>query len=426
MPAPVPPIPSDPGLPGARGLLTGEGHSALEAFLGERGWTLQEARPVQAMYRPGRSCVVRYRALADGSRGRRSFVLCAETRANERPPVPVPPGFEERAGLADPVAPAGPYLAWAFPYDPSLPDLPRASWGPAVRDRLGADAVSVQALRYRPRRRAVFRYRALRRVRGERRWETGFGKVLPGSKADRARAAAEVLAGGSTGIRLSLPAGSLGEHTFLFEPAAGRSLRELLVTGAALPAPARVAALPEALAARAGHTGPEVGAGRPDPVESARSGVSMIEVLAPGAADDARRVLDAVAEGRLRDPMPARVVHGDLYEAQVFVDRDYSLGLIDLDDLGPGDPASDAANFCAHLLALALSVPAAAGRLSAYRTLVRRAFLDRLDVAPVALAWREALAMLLLATGPFRVLDPRWPAEVGRRVRLAVRLLDDV
>jgi hypothetical protein len=60
----------------------------------------------------------------------------------------------------------------------------------------------------------------------------------------------------------------------------------------------------------------------------------------------------------------------------------------------------------------------------AYRGLVRRAFLDRLGVSPADLAWRETLAMLLLAAGPFRVLDPRWPAEVGRRVRLAVRLLD--
>jgi hypothetical protein len=33
--------------------------------------------------------------------------------------------------------------------------------------------------------------------------------------------------------------------------------------------------------------------------------------------------------------------------------------------------------------------------------------------------------MLLLSAGPFRVLDPAWPAEVGRRVALAVRLLED-
>jgi aminoglycoside phosphotransferase (APT) family kinase protein len=142
-------------------------------------------------------------------------------------------------------------------------------------------------------------------------------------------------------------------------------------------------------------------------------------------AADAWRIVDAATSAREAEEEPViRPVHGDLYEAQVFVARDFSLGLIDLDDLGPGDPAGDAANFCAHLIALALSVPAAAPRLLAYRELVRDAFLTRLGIAPAALAWREAVAMLLLATGPFRVLDPRWPREVGRRVRLAVRLLE--
>ncbi|HEX5949189.1 MAG TPA: hypothetical protein VFZ45_06460, partial [Actinomycetota bacterium] len=87
-------------------------------------------------------------------------------------------------------------------------------------------------------------------------------------------------------------------------------------------------------------------------------------------------------------------------------------------------PAMDAANFCAHLLVLARAVPAAAGRLAAYRELVREAFLLRLGIPSTELAWREALAALLLASGPFRVLDPRWPAEVTRRIQLAVRLLD--
>jgi hypothetical protein len=88
-----------------------------------------------------------------------------------------------------------------------------------------------------------------------------------------------------------------------------------------------------------------------------------------------------------------------------------------------GDPAADAANFLAHLLALALSVPPARDRLLAYRALARTTFMERLGLGPRDLAWREALAMLQLATGPFRVLDPSWPVEVRRRVRLAVRLM---
>jgi Phosphotransferase enzyme family len=417
----IPPIPSDHGLPGARGLLTGEGREAISAFLGERGWSVEDARAVQAVYRPARSAVVRYRVVVSGPGSHRTFDLCAETRVRPRAAGPSSGDAAERIGLSEPVGPAGRYLVWAFPYDPSLPDLADVAWGPEVASRLGAAAVGVQPLRYRPRRRAVFRYRVLGRDRSGRRWETAFGKVLPSSKADRARRAAGAVVDGPETLRLSMPVGSLGDDVFVFEPARGRSLRELLVAGGALPSPGRVAGLPEAVAG-AGRRLPELG--RPSPIQSAEASAAVLRRLVPDSAGDVDRVVEAVSEGAARPAPVAPAVHGDLYEAQVFVDRDYSLGLIDLDDLGPGDPAMDAANFCAHLLVLALAVPAAAGRLAAYRALVREAFLLRLGISASELAWREALATLLLASGPFRVLDPRWPGEVTRRIRLAVRLLD--
>jgi aminoglycoside phosphotransferase (APT) family kinase protein len=142
----------------------------------------------------------------------------------------------------------------------------------------------------------------------------------------------------------------------------------------------------------------------------------------PEAAAAADRLVDLVSEGVRRDIVPSRTIHGDLYEAQVFVDRRYSLGLIDLDDVGPGDPAMDAGNLLAHLVALALARPQASRRILAYRRLVRRAFLDRLGIPPADLAWREALEMFQLATGPLRTLNVRWPHEVRRRVDLALRL----
>ncbi len=166
----------------------------------------------------------------------------------------------------------------------------------------------------------------------------------------------------------------------------------------------------------------EVGGAHPAAI--ARRAAELVACLVPDVSDEAARIVEAVEAGSQRNSAPSRLVHGDLYEAQVLVDEDFSLGLVDLDDMGPGDPASDAANFTAHLLALALAVPAASARLRAYRSLVRRAFLDVLDVAPQDLAWREALAMLRLALGPFRVLHPTWPSDVGKGVRLAVRLAE--
>jgi aminoglycoside phosphotransferase (APT) family kinase protein len=117
------------------------------------------------------------------------------------------------------------------------------------------------------------------------------------------------------------------------------------------------------------------------------------------------------------------VVHGDLYEAQVIVDPDGTLGLIDLDDLSVGDPAMDAANMCAHLMVLAMSVPLARDRLMAYRGDVAGAFSQALGVSETQLARREAVCALRLATGPFRVLEPDWPRAVERRVEAAAGLL---
>jgi hypothetical protein len=428
MTAPVPPIPSDPGLPGARGLFGRDGVRLVTGFLDRRGWEVGHARPVQAMYHPERSLIVRYRATAEGSSGKRSLTVCIEIRSRRRRAVPVPELFAERHGIPEPIERRDNELVWAFPYDPSLSGLPHAMWGPEARNALAESgtrpaAVSVEPLRYRPRRRAVFRYRALHLDPGARRWETSFGKVLPRDKAERTHEGIVWLRRAAKHLPLTLPVARMGSGVLVFPDASGRSLRDLLIRGGSLPAPSRVAALPVSLARAIDPAEP--GVERPAPLDLARSGAEIIERLVPSAAAQAARVRDAVERGAASDPGRKSTVHGDLYEAQVFVDERFALGLIDLDDLGRGDPVLDAANFCAHLLALALAVPRAADRLVAYRRLVRSAFLRALDVSPQALAWREALSMLLLAAGPFRVLDPAWPAEVGRRVALAIRLLEE-
>ncbi|MGQ0804638.1 MAG: phosphotransferase [Actinomycetota bacterium] len=432
----VPPRPADPRL--ATRELLDEGPAALASFLEARGWSLTDARPAQVVYRPGRACDVRYQTRASAPDGTsRLLTLCVETRRRHREPPAPPDAFDARYGLADPVERVGPYLVWAFPYDPSLPGLYDAAQGPAVRETLRAVGrravgVSVQPVRYRPRRRAVLRYTALT---GDGH-EILYGKVLRAEKATRVQEAAPGLSarlrrghllGRRAGLRLTLPLGNAPGDTLLFPRADGRSLRELLLVGASLPAPARVAALLDELPrlTPALESDGADGAPRPvhDPVRLAEHSRRLLTTIVPEAAGDVHRAVDAVLAAAATDAPPTRAVHGDLYEAQIFVADDFSLGLIDLDDLGPGDPAYDAANFCAHLVALGLSVPVAWRPLLAYRSLARRAFLERLDIAPAALGWREALASLLLASGPFRTLAPNWPAAVRHRVDLALRLL---
>jgi Phosphotransferase enzyme family len=421
-PSPLPPgIPPDPGLPGARGLLGAGGRAAVAGFLEERAWSAEEVRPVQVLYRPGRSCLVRYRALAEDGRGaRRVFTLCAETRYRDRALPDAPDGAEEAAGLPDSVGARDGYRMWAFPYDPALPGLTRAARGEHLREGLEAvgprpSAVHSEVLRYRPRRRAVFRYRALHRGRG---WHRAFGKVMPPGDVRRALRIGRTVRR-SRRLPMALPAGIVGDDTVLFDEMPGRSLREVLTRNGSLPRPERVSALLDELPRAIGSADIPPA---PEPAARAGSTAALIERLVPEAGPSALRVAEAVSD-RIR-PLPARVVHGDLYEAQVLVEEDFSLGLVDLDDLAMGDPAVDAGSFCAHLVALAMSVPAARPRLLAYRSLVRKAFMDRLGLTSDQLALREGLRMLLLAPGPFRTLHPAWPAEVRHRVDLAVRLAE--
>lgn len=433
-------IPEDPGLPGVPGLFGEEARAQVAGFLDARGWMMRDARAVQALYRPGRSCVVRYRVLADTPRLEpRVLTVCAETREHVQEPPPAPADFAERYGLEEPVEVCHPYQIYVFPYDPALRGLPDAAWAPAVRDAMnrlgnGTIAVTTQPLRYRPRRRAVFRYLAAQRG-GEPRLRPFFGKVLRGSRARAslgvaATAPRSLRTPGRTRfrrphIRLALPVGEIVRGALLFPPLLGRSLRELLIAGGTLPAPERVAKVMDDLARLGRDLAPAQAIERWRPSEGAEETARLLRILVPGLDAELRAVVDAVRQGEANDPIPPRLVHGDLYEDQVFVAEHFSLGLLDLDDLGPGDPALDAANFCAHLVALALSAPAAADRLLAYRSLIRETFAATLGVPPSSLAWRESLAMLLLASGPFRVLDPGWPQQTAVRVQIAARLLAD-
>ena len=441
--ADAPRIPADPVLGDIDALFGDGGSDVVGPFLARRGWELEQVRPVQALYRPEASLVVRLKARARNRAGSsRLLTLSIERRAARSEHRPPPPEFERRYDMADPVDTHDGDLVWSFPYDPALKGLTDAAWGESVRDELGLAgerpaAVHVRPLRYRPRRRAVFAYTAVH-VNGER-TRPRFGKVLRTVRARHARDVAEVLRrqlvprrsgllrrrrSEPTSLRLSLPIATLGTNGLLYEQVKGQCLTDLLYQGGSLPAPERVARLLDEIPALAGGAIDAPAQRHRDISTAAATTGALLKQVLPEIGDGVDRVLDGVARGVEADQVERRVVHGDLYEAQIYVDDEFALHLIDLDDLGVGDPAMDAANFSAHLLAYALSAPAAKDRLVAYRGLLRDAFSASLGVSSQELAWREALVMLQLATGPFRVLDTQWPRQVARRVELAERLLN--
>jgi hypothetical protein len=429
-------LPADPGLPDAAELLAGVGAQAVARLLDGRGLEPRRVEPSQAHYRPGHWLAVCFRAEAvERSTGR---------------PVDLTVTVERRAAEPDAV--------WAFPDDPALPGLAAAADPALVGRRLGVPPgqVAVDVVRYRPRRRAVLRYRVspggrvvlakvVRPARGRRLLALAAALTVEegtevavradgtgGSPPDREATARRVAP--AAGLRLGLPAGRLAPGALVLPFLAGSSLRDLLLTGSPLPPPDRLAGLPgdlnrRCLPALAGPApAPEGAAGRPAlrrrvcPI-TALSAARLAARLLPEEGCAAGRLAEAVvAWSEASEPVDDWIVHGDLYENQVLVDGE-SLGLIDLDDLGPGDPLLDAANFSAHLLLLGTSAPATGPTILRYRDELRAAFSRRFDAGPFDLAWREAYCLLRLAAGPFRVLHPDWPRRVATRLSLATDAL---
>jgi hypothetical protein len=383
-------LPPDPELPEASDLPGACGRALIARFLEQTGWAPGAIDPVQVSYRPGRSLTVSFDVKAQRGDGPfEVLMLAAECRAGD------------------------PVRVWAFPDDPSLPGLAAAAEPPA-----GTGACAPEVLRYRPRRRAVLRGR----LPGGR---VRYVKVLPPARAQRTVRAAQALDPHSRpGLHLALPSVGPAPGTVFLAPVGGRSLREPLMAGEPLPSPARLAALFDDLAAMAGGSGgPALPASpaRARP-ETAREAAGLTGRLLPDLIPQLDKLVESVAQGHDRDPGDRRPVHGDLYEAQILVAGDGTLGLLDLDGLGMGDPLLDAATFSAHLLALALGAPSAANGILSYRQDLRRAFLEALDAAEAALRWREAYALLLLAPTPFRTLRPDWEAKLRTRVEAGVRL----
>jgi hypothetical protein len=261
----------------------------------------------------------------------------------------------------------------------------------------------------------VFRYAAFG---PEGRREALFGKVLREDAFARSFDAYRSLS--PTRFRLAEPRAATDvPGLVLFPSIAGTSLRDRLIRGDRLPSPRRLATQVERIGSLPwrGSTLDRRGERR------IRSCGRLLAHLFPHMAGQITDLVEDLA-ARATSAAAGPTVHGDLYDAQVLIDDRFSLGLVDLEDAGPGDALLDWANFSAHLAGLAASVPAAGRRPLGYRALLRREVLERTGAGEVDLMWREAACTLLLAPGPFRVRSDAWPRRVERRLDMAARLAD--
>jgi len=295
---------------------------------------------------------------------------------------------------------------WRWPRDPFLPGLADAIDAAKVGrllDEVGVDggALQLRTRAYRPGRRAV--------IEATGRRGRLFLKVVRPHRVealhDRHRRLASALpVPDSIGWR--------DDGIVVLTARPGRTLRDALRTSDHTPPP------PGAITALLDRLPPELAEAteRRDLVSSAEHHAEVIASTVPAARGHVEALIAELHELQRETALPVTAVHGDLYEAQLLVDRGRVTGLLDIDTAGSGLRIDDLANFCAHLSVLAL-VSERPRHIKRYgAALLTHAEQHR---NPFELRRRIAAAAIGLATGPFRVLEPNWPPNTLRRLELA-------
>ncbi len=412
-------IAPDPSLEGSGALFADMARASVTDIMTRNRWAVESAKPVQLLYRPGRYAMVRNAVWARRGGTSRRFSVTTELVRKSR-------GVSVTASSTDhvplPMLQEGDRRrSWVFPFDPVLAGLSEVlsiEGARRIAEPIFGRPCSVRStiVRYRPTKRAVVRFEVRPRGRSDGPPMVLYVKVLPAEAADTIMRLVPVMAG--AGDSYVLPTHRPAPDILVYPAREGISMREAL-TGrnpVALPHPDVVLDVLEHLRALddPGTPGPSTPRARLDrSVDLLRAALPYRRPLLSDLADVIRASLD-------EHVVPLVVVHGDFYEGQLLIDSAGSLtGVLDVDDIGTGDPTMDAANYTAHLVALGESHPEALDRLEDHRRAFRVAYLDRSGVDERALAAREAVAGLGLASGPFRVLSPGWPARMDRRIALA-------
>lgn len=389
-------------LPAAVHLTGPHAVDVLAPVIAATGSELLSCRTGEMQYRPGSDLVVGYRCeVRTGDTVRTERLFAGTTVAG--PPAGTLPVIAE--------SPAGTELVvgvWRWPFDPMLPSLAelaaprRAS---ALLASIVGDVAGLEIVAFRPTERAVIR------VSGSVR--TAYVKVVPRASTEPLVRRHMTLAGSGVPAARVLAA---GDGWMAMEALAGTTLRDRLKShDAVLLDPARMIELLDRLSTVAFEGVPPV---RSRVVDAMHHGAMLAAVL-PSCRELVSSVLDRVT-GSAASSSAVATVHGDLHEAQLVVDDTSVIGVLDVDDVGPGDPLDDPATLVAHLRARALASDDE--RIAAYADLVVDVAARRHDRA--ALEQRAAAVSVGLATGPFRLQQQRWEVATERLLRSVLTRLD--
>lgn len=390
----------DRALPAARHLVGPGAIDVLRPPVEATGGTIDSVHPVHVQYRPGSDVVVRYSASVswNGGAPRRETLVAASAVHG------VMPG----ALALTASTPAGPIEVgvWRWPFDPVLAGLANVVSPAKIADvlrpshgRLDPRDLRLDVVTYRPTERAVLR------VDGPD-GTVAFVKVLPPADVDGVvNRHAKLLAAGVPVPRIEDADAVTG--VLVVEPVVGPTFRGLVKAGSgSWPTGTEFDRLADAFAASALDTAP-LASRLGDGALHAR----MLSTVMPEATAQLTRLAERFEQ--THDDDAHTTIHGDLHDGQVIVCDGKIVGVLDVDDAGPGRPADDRANLLARLLYRAHTSPSSPSpRLVEHIDELAVSSGDRFDLDELAV--RTAAALVGLATGPFRLQSPEWRSTIGR------------
>lgn len=315
-------------------LVSPAAESIISAALDSMGWTLVDYTSDKPFLRPGAGVSVGYFVTARATDTDFSTYLTASTEKVDTSHAVLT--FTDPTGVV-----VDPIHVWQFPHDPSLPGLPEATHPENMSVQLSVPNLNAEVVVYRPTRRAVIEYTA----NGE---SVAFGKVLhPPTGAELVRRTNAVAEGDAPFPRIVY---STDTGVVVSETARGRAFSNEIAfrPDEAIPKIAEFERILDSL-------GPAVAA-----LDEHSSWAKRIhhyaktarEIL-PDYASDIDRITHMVTEiinSGLGGPDVA--THGDFFEANILIDDDGRLTLIDLDHVGPGKRNDDWGCLLAHVSVL--------------------------------------------------------------------------
>lgn len=413
----------DPAVPGLRVLLD---PSEFAATLRRLYPSLEicEARNLYLRYKPGTNCLAAYQIKA-GQTSVDVFAKAYRRRASKRlKKAEAKIGVNGPFGTSQSVVADLGLVVSVFPYDRRLRSLNKL-FNDESRARLLRKLFpesprlwqgSVNVLRYNPERRCVVQHLVNGRPEAVLRFYTehGYRAAWQSSKCAASRGS----------LRVASRLGRLNREMVLaLEWLPGRVLADTLSDTAETSTALGIvgSALAELHSQYPKH--PEFLI-RKSEVTNLLSVADGLAFICPQIATLARRLAERLGEHLFAVPRVFGLIHGDFHAKQVVLETD-KVGIIDLDEVVYGDPASDVGNFIAHLRNLVQRGILSADRvhrlsaelIDGYRNASCRASKKQVDIYTAA-------GLLRLAQHPFRNREHDWPQQIEGLLIQANALLD--